>query len=275
MRVDFALGDARMGSVRAPGRPSGLELWVDGGDAIDAVDVLHNNELVRRVSPPEARERLRAGAGAASGAEAASGARAASGAGTASGDSRGWQRTKLYLELGWGPRGKEAPWEVDFGISEGQILEVEPRFRGLDVLSPEQAASPAENTFYSWCEQRDRHSVHFETITYGNPTTTTSGTQGVCLDVRMPEDATVWARLNGVESRTSLERLRRGGKSGHLRHEIDSPAWLFHRAPLEWEFHWDLTLRDFTPELSPGDTVYVRVRQRNNQWAWASPVFVR
>ena len=44
--------------------------------------------------------------------------------------------TKLHLELGWGPRGARFDWETSFGISDGEILAVEPRFRGLEVVSP-------------------------------------------------------------------------------------------------------------------------------------------
>ena len=97
----------------------------------------------------------------------------------------------------------------------------------------------------------------------------------MCLDVRVPAGTTVWARVNGVSSTARVERLLAGGKSGHLRHEIDSPAWLFHRAPREQELLWNLDLEDFSPTLEAGDFVYVRVRQKNNQWAWGSPVFCR
>jgi hypothetical protein len=42
----------------------------------------------------------------------------------------------LRLEVGWGLRGREAPWDVDFDISVGEILEVAPRFRSPGVPSP-------------------------------------------------------------------------------------------------------------------------------------------
>jgi hypothetical protein len=219
---------------------------------------------VRRISPVDVRA-----AGAVAGGGDAPGA-----AGTSASAADDTIRTKLFLEVGWGPRGTRAPWEVDVGITAGEILEVDPRFRGPDVLTPEQEGD-GDGAFYSWHERSDEHTVHFETVTYGNPTSSTPGTQGVCLDVRLPRDARIRARVNGVSSETTPERLLSGGKSGHVRHEIDSSAWLFHRAPQPWEFHWDLDLADFTPELAAGDFVYLRVRQQNNQWAWGSPVFVR
>jgi len=81
----------------------------------------------------------------------------------------------------------------------------------------------------------------------------------------------VWAEINGRRVVLPLERLLRGAHSGNLG-DIDSPAYRFHRAPLPWEFDWSLALEDTG---SARDTYYVRVRQKNDQWAWISPVFLR
>lgn len=259
MRLDYAAGDTVMGGIRGPGPLPGLTARVEAGAAIDYVDVVYNNRLVRRISP-DALARFSVADRAAAG---------------SAGDPVETMRTRITLELGWGPRGKAAPWEVDLSISAGEILELDPRFRGHDVLSPEQEAETGESTFFSSCRRRDAQSVHLETTTWGNPTSTTSGTQAISLDVSMPRHGTVRARINGVETEADLERLLAGGKSGHLRHEIDSPAWLFHRAPEEHELIWNIELPDFTPTMQPGDFLYLRVRQTNNQWAWGSPIFCR
>ncbi len=252
IQLDYALGDTPMGSIRSPGTAEGLWLRLDGGAPIDYVDVIHNSRLERRITPVDV-------------------GRSEAGAATA----ETTIRTKPFLEVGWGPRGKAAAWEADLGIGAGEIVDVEPRFRGPDVLSPEQEATGAESAFYSWCERTGPRTVHFETTTYGNPTTSTPGTQGVCLDVRMPRNGRIRTRVNGVDAETSLERILAGGKSGYVRHEIDAPAWLLHRAPEAWEFSWQMRLDDFRPELAAGDFVYLRVRQQNNHWAWGSPIFVR
>jgi len=257
MRLDYAVGETVMGGIRTPGPLPGLSAHVEGGAPIDYIDVVYNNRLLRRVSPA---------AGAAPGGAAA--------AGLASGGAE-TLRTRITLELGWGPRGKPAAWDVDLGISEGEILEVDPRFRGQDVLSPEQEAETGESTFFSSWRRRDAQSVHMETRTWGNPTSSTPGTQAISLDVRLPRNARVWARINGVETETDVTRLLAGGKTGHLRHEIDSPAWLFHRVPEEYELFQKLDLPDVTPNMQPGDFLYLRVRQGNNHWAWGTPIFCR
>lgn len=256
IRLDYSIGEAPMGAIRphTGRRDTGrreLLVELEGGAPIDYVDLIHNNRLVRRITPVEM-----------------------AGAGTKRQTRAGWIRSKIYLEVGWGPRGKAVPWSVDFGIEEGRIIDVEPRFRGPDVLSPEQEADAEGGAFYSWCHRTGERSVHFETRTYGNPTTSTPGTQGVCLEVEMPRNGKVYGTLNGSRVETTVERLITGGKSGHLRHEIDSPAWLLHRVPEEWELYWTIR-EDAVPELAPGDFLYTRVRQQNNQWAWGSPVFVR
>lgn len=69
-----------------------------------------------------------------------------------------------------------------------------------------------------------------------------------------------------------LTSLRRLAIEVHAGGAIDSPAYRFHRAPLPWEFEWTLALDDAG---SGPDVYYVRVRQKNDQWAWSSPVFLR
>ncbi|MFP4536573.1 MAG: hypothetical protein ACLFNP_12670 [Spirochaetaceae bacterium] len=251
IRLDYSIGEAPMGAIRPHTGPRELFIELAGGAPIDYVDLIHNNRLIRRITPvemarPDAIRQTRTG----------------------------WIRSKIYLEVGWGPRGKPVPWTVEFGIEEGRVLDVEPRFRGPDVLSPEQEADSEGGAFYSWCRPIGDRSVHFETRTYGNPTTSTPGTQGVCLEVEMPRNGKVHGTLNGTTVETTMERLIAGGKSGHLRHEIDSPAWLLHRVPEAWELYWTIR-EDAVPELAAGDFLYTRVRQQNNQWAWGSPVFVR
>ncbi|MFW5786579.1 MAG: DUF3604 domain-containing protein, partial [bacterium] len=285
MLLDYAVGDTPMGGIRGPGRAGGVSIFLDAGAPIDYVDVIYNNRPARRVSLTDVLQPRVGGpgavadaAGAADSAGAADAAAVADAAGAAD-ETAHTIRTKLFLEVGWGPRGRRADWEVDFGIADGELLDVDARFRGPDVLSPENASgadgAALPGAFYSWWRKVDSRTVHFETITYGNPTTSTPGTQGVCLDVQVRPDTVVWAELNGVRTETTVEGLLQGGKSGYLRHEIDCPAWLFHRAPREEELHWELHLDDFDPILAAGDFIYLRVRQQNGHWAWGSPVFVR
>ena len=114
---------------------------------------------------------------------------------------KGWSN----LSAGWGARHKSALWEVEFGIEEGEILGVEPRFRGLEVVSPAERDSEEGESFYrSKVLGKAERSVSFETLSQGNATNSTSATQGMCLEVEMPRNAKVYAVMNGVRAEHSL-----------------------------------------------------------------------
>jgi len=243
IELQFALNGRAMGSLVAADAERRIEIRVLGGAAIDCVDLIRNNRLVRRFSacdvpqaaPPET------------------------------------IRTKLLLEVGWGPRRQSADWDVTFGISAGRILSVEPRFRGAEVVSPLDADGDRPNVPARWEPAGDR-AVRFRAVTFGHPNNVTRATQGVCLDVAMPADAAVEAELNGQTVRVGLARLLAGARAGHLG-GTHSPAYRFARAPMPWEFDWSLTHEETRADNRP-DVYYVRVRQTNDQWAWSSPIFV-
>ena len=182
-------------------------------------------------------------------------------------------RTKLHLELGWGPKRRSAKWDVELGVDGGRILGVEPRFRGLEVVSPaEREAGEGESFYRSRVLERSERSVRFETVSWGNPTNTTAATQGMCLEVEAPRSAEVYAVLNGRRTSHTLAELMDGARSGSLDH-TDAPSWRFNRAPRPDELGWSFAFED---EAELGESYYyLRVRQRNDQWAWSSPVFLR
>jgi hypothetical protein len=86
----------------------------------------------------------------------------------------------------------------------------------------------------------------------------------------MPLMAGVQAVINGRKVDIPLIRLLGGASSGYIG-GMESPAWRFHRAPREHELKWQVSMEDWDPEPS---FYYVRVRQKNDQWAWSSPIFL-
>jgi hypothetical protein len=239
----FAINGRPMGAVAPAARRHEIGVHVLGGAPIDAVDLIKNSVLWRRVSRCDV-------------------ARPRSGGGNPI-------RTRLFLEVGWGERGVRADWDVRFGVSAGRVLAVEPRFRGPEVVAPtEVEAAWDEVPLSRW--QREGRSVRFQTTTFGNPNNRTPATQGVCLDVEAPLAAEVEAEINGRRVAYPLSVLLEGARAGRLG-KIASPAYRFHRAPRPWELDWRFALED---EGKPGDVYYVRVRQLNDQWAWSSPIWV-
>lgn len=237
----FQAGETPMGGEFTADGPVEIRFEVEAAGALDYVDLLKNNRLVERFWEP----------GPAPGGDVVD--------------------TKLYLEAGWGERGKPVDWEIEFGLSEGEIELVEPRFRGREVVSPVEgeAEDPGQ---VSKVVERGQQLLRFVTETRSNPNNSTNASQGVCLHVRAPRGASVLAELNGKRVEIPLERLIAGAYAGRLG-EIDSPAYRFHRAPLRNEWDWRGAWVDERPRA--GDFYYLRARQTNDQWAWASPVFVR
>lgn len=244
--LQFSLNGAPMGSVvpRVEGR--NLAISVEAGGALDCVDVIKNGALLKRFSqtdfpvPPE----------------------------------KDVVRTKIHLELGWGAKRRESEWDVELGVADGKLLSVEPRFRGLEVVSPAERDSEGGESFYrSRVREVGDESVSFQTVSEGNATNSTCSTQGMCIEVEMRRDETVYAIINGTRVEHKLQDLIEGARSGSLDH-TDAPSWRFNRAPLPGEWNWEMNFvdRDSSEEDA---NYYVRVRQTNDQWAWSSPIFLR
>ncbi len=245
MDLKFSLNGSPMGSVLKPVHRRTCSVSLKAGGAIDCVDIVKNNRLVKRFSSTD----------------------------IAPAKPSPWIHSLLYLELGWGERNKEVKWNAKIDIEGGTIKRVEPRFRGLEVVSPVEGDDSKSVSYYrSKCLQNDDQSVSIKTITTSNPNNSTNCSQGVCLELMTRKSGVVKLRLNGKKFEFSVKQLLEGARTGHLGN-IDSPAFRIHRMPVKHEWQWDVSFKD-TKETEQ-DQYYVRVRQKNDQWAWSSPVFIR
>lgn len=244
MDLRFQVNGTPMGSVIDAEEQRKIELALQAGGAIDCVDILRDGVLVKRFSQYEMD--------------------------TPNPSANEMVHTKIYLELGWGARHKSCNWLAELGIGDGEILAVEPRFRGQEVVSPVEA--DAMSSYYtSKIIESGSQAVTFETVTSGNPNNSTNMSQGVCIEVKMPRNGMVWANLNGKKVEWPLAKLMKGARSGVLK-DIDSPAYRFNRAPEPNQWKWNGEWED---ESKEGHNYYMRVRQRNDQWGWSSPVFLK
>ena len=89
----------------------------------------------------------------------------------------------------------------------------------------------------------------------------------------MPRSASVYAELNGQKLEWKLEDLILGARSG-LMNGIESNAWRMNRAALPSELQCSVEYED-TEDIGEPAFYYARVRQRNDHWAWTSPLFFR
>jgi hypothetical protein len=235
----LSLDGAPMGSVLSARREREISVEVTGGAAIDYVEVLHDNLPVHRWSPAPAAPRP------------------------------GTPR-KVHLEVGWGQRDRDVAWEVELEVVDGRLLSVEPRFRGRHVVSPQARAG--ERYAFSACDRVADSRVRFRTLTWGNVTTMTPSTQGVCLQVAGEASTRLRARINGRDVSVSLGELGEGARAGYLG-GFRTPAFCFHRAVAESEYSCRTTLTHRS-DSRHRDWYYARVCQKNGQWAWSSPIWV-
>jgi len=258
VRLEVSINGIPMGSIVPPTRERDITIRINAGGAIDYVDIVKNNRLIKRFSQYEIQERPTAPQ----------------------------IRTKLFLEVGWGHRSRRTDWEIDFGISAGRILQVEPRFRGHLVQSPLDQDDGQLDTYFSSWTQIDGKTVHFHTKTWGNPNPYTNACQGMCLEVEASRAAEVVLRVNRQNVVVPLDRVLRGAVTGTISEEIESEGWRLHRAPLPHEFQWEMIYRDTGMTVSSSgeqrataaesqeresDLYYIRARQKNDQWAYSSP----
>ncbi len=235
-----AIGATMQGGVVAPARDESLRIEAVAGGFIETIDVIRNGRLVHRVSP----ELTPAPIGPA-------------------------DETQLYLELGWGARGRSWRWDGEIEIGGGGILSVTPRFRGAEIVSPLEGE---DGGHAAPCIDADQQRVAFSVTAEANPNNVTAATQGLLLRLTANETTTIRAKLCGQTIEWRAADLFEGARSGNLG-PIDSPAWRFHALPRPAQWQWAGATS--LGRLEAGENLYVRLRQRDGQMAWTSPIFVR
>jgi hypothetical protein len=231
-----ALNGQPMGAICPPDGERRISVDVTGGGALDYVEVLRNNEIIHRENVLPVR-----GAGGV---------------------------YKLYIEAGWGEQQEPVDWDVALRIEGGQLRDVEPRFRGF---GPTDSPDAEDYAFSRWTRDGD-DGVRFHTRTRPNASLHTATTEGLALEIAGDARTRLTATINGQQHDLCLGDLLTGSRTFYLGGFV-SPAISFHRAVPQTEFahRFDLTDRR---ESTGRDWYYVRVRQRNDQWAWSSPIWV-
>jgi len=232
----FAINGHPMGSLLDAVPTRHLDVAVEAGDAVDYVDVVHNGVVLRRWTPAAAAD--------------------ADGACT------------VTLELGWGDRTDPVEWRVDLRVVGGRLLDVEPRLRGHDTVSPTSGAAGGA-VLSAWERWDDR--VVLRTTTRGNPNPLTPGTQALCLRLEGDASTRIRGRINDRPVDLPLAALRQGAHVEYLG-GFRTPAYRFGRVVSRRESSGTFTL-EHRGEGGP-DWYYVCVRQTNHQWAWSSPIWV-
>lgn len=228
-----------------------IRVRVRGGDALSRIEILKNNRIWHQenyIPGDIAGDR--------------------GGTGGSTGD-RGTFRGKIYLEMGWGEKGRLYEWDMHVALKGMDVLSVEPRFRGVDVVDP--LDKTGDLFAFTSMEDDGEKGLHITTLTFGNATAVTPQTQGVCFEVSGTAEDILEITMGKELYRVALGELFEAGKviytAGFL-----SPAMKIHRFVSEADYTDELVLRDH--EKKAGDVYYARVFQGNGQAAWISPVRV-
>lgn len=234
----YSLNDQPMGSVIPYARERRIAVAVEGASALDTIEVLHNNRVIHRESPCL----------------------------------DGWIEgsIKLRLEMGWGELETLTDWDVDLRIVAGELLGIEPHLRGHDIGIP--IIDDETPCVLSHLDYAGGNRVHLRTQTPRNATVRSAATQAITLTVNASENTKIQARINGQDILQPISELLHGACSFYTSGFV-SPSYVFHRAVPANEYRHSFTIAH-QGEGRQRDWYYVRVRQRNGQWAWASPIWV-
>lgn len=244
--VDFRINDAMMGEEISNGNARQISVRVEGDDCLDYIDIIKNGKCLKRLSGPFLPE-------------------------IPAGDEI---HAKIRFEWGWGREMEYTEWKGALELSDGEILNAEPCFRGPQVVSPRGVKGMPVDVETKVNRVLETGKTHWSFLSYTtkNINTLTPTTNSVVLEVRMPKTASIKAQVNGTEFQHSMAELLEGSRS-HFVGGYLSDAVAFHRAIPVSGYTLEHTFSDDTAEKET-DYYYVRVRQQNNQWAWTSPIWM-
>jgi hypothetical protein len=246
--LDFRVGDAAMGSTVPAAGAQEIVVDVSGRGAIDHVELLKNERVLRRWDGPDPALAQEWAA------------------------RRGPIRALLRVEWGWGGHEQPLPWECSVSLEDGRLVDVETCFAGPAIVAPRDDFEENDTLPHALLS-RDQRTCAWRSETLPNPTVRHGATQAVLLDVEMPPGAGIALEANGHRYEHTLAELLETSCSHFLR-GWRSEAVLLHRALPLALLRVNETVRDAPSAGGEADCYRVRVAQRNNQWAWSSPIWV-
>lgn len=236
--LQFTLNGAAMGAALPFTDVRQIDVAVTGASAIDTIDILRNNRVIHReaVAPSQYRS----------------------------------GPCKARLELGWGERDSLSDWDVELAVEGGKLLGIEPHLRGSDIARPD--LHDHEPRVWSHLDYSGGNHLRLRTRSTRNLTVRSAAMQGLTLHIDGSQETLIHAKLCGVSRAIPLRELSLGGRSGYSGGFV-SPGYVFHRAVPAAEYERRISITHDSGE-NEREWYYVRVRQRNGQWAWSSPIWV-
>ena len=243
--VDFSINDSFMGQEIKGADKREIEFSISGEDFIDYVDIIKNGKVIKRFNP-EFNPSLAKGKNI---------------------------HAKIRFEWGWGVKDRLIEWNGELSLTDGKIISLTPCFRPQPIGEFGKDDLKEGATIISRITEQNENSFSFHSCSIGNPTPLTPFNNSVVLNVDMPLDAKIKASVNGRQFEHTLAELLEGQRS-HLTGGYLDTAVSFYKAVPEKSFTLNGSFIDSKTD-NEIDYYYLSVRQKNNQWAWASPIWIK
>ena len=165
----------------------------------------------------------------------------------------------------------EIKWRGDLKISSGEIISAEPCFRGRPILDPEDGGH-LDKPLPHKIEILSEKSCSWTSVTRGNSTNCHGDNQAIIFEVSTGLNEKIIININGIKQKILIRDMLEGSHVFYTK-EIISEAVRVHRAIPEKSYRYDLIFEDSKPEKDM-DYYFLRISQKNNQWAWVTPIWV-
>ena len=220
-----------------------LGVEVHGSAAIDRVEVMKGDRLLKRMFPVSADEIA--------------------------------DRYRLRVTWGWGRKDESVDWDVRLSLDDGEILDVETCFSGQSIVAPrgvgghDQSGDAADRPHQVL--ERSARSISWRSITTGNISTRHGTTQAISLSLAAPITTRVVVEANGQRLTYAIGELTRRGHCTYLRGWLSEAIRVGPLDPIG-----DCTVAgEFDDEpTTESDRYRLEVVQKNGQCAWLSPIWV-
>jgi len=251
-----------------------LRVAVEGSDAIDRVEVLKNERMLRRLFPAASSGRFKTDSWEG---EAPAGQKPRPPSfdmrDNTSGDSNEY---RLRITWGWGRKDEAVRWDCRLELSDGRLRDIETCFAGHAVIAPQGVGGhdqvPDEEDLPHEIIERGERNCAWRSISRGNLSTRHRTTQAISFGLEAPPSANIILVANGQRFEHPLAELLHGGRSHYLRGWLSEAVKIGPAVPLA-DCRVEASFAD-EPEL-PVDVYRLRVAQKNGQWAWTTPIWVQ
>lgn len=182
---------------------------------------------------------------------------------------------KLRVEMGWG-KSNLYHWNGNIRVEGGSIESYNTYFRGRSVLAPSADESYDENSINdieTFSELKNSQEFAWRCDTVGNKSTLHPCTSSVVVKVKGDLNTQITYQLNDKTYTATIKDLLAYGYTNHMEY-YHSQAFKIYKAVPETRYTFDLDLEDINPE-NEWDVYHLEVAQKNRQWAYVSPIYVK